>query len=76
MNDKVEHLLLEHLRAIRTEMTRMSDRMDTFGAEMRAIRHQHAAVTTLQEHDHDDLATIKVRLDRIERRLELVDETG
>jgi small-conductance mechanosensitive channel len=76
MNDKVEHLILEQLRGMRADMARMSDRMDTFAAEMRAIRHQHSAVTTLQEHDHEDLASIKVRLDRIERRLELVDDSG
>ena len=75
MNEKVENLILEQLRSMRTEMGRMSDRMDTLATEMRAIRHQHAAVTTLQEHDHGDVATIKVRLDRIERRLDLVDET-
>ncbi len=76
MNEKVENLLLEQLRAIRSDIARLADRMDTLSTEMRAIRHQHAAVTTLQEHDHDDVASKKVRLDRIERRLELVDETG
>jgi tetrahydromethanopterin S-methyltransferase subunit G len=28
---------------------------------------------TIQEHDHTDISAIKVRLDRIERRLELAD---
>ena len=41
-----------------------------------SMRHQMAAVVTLQEHDHDEIASVKVRLDRIERRLELVDDGG
>jgi chromosome segregation ATPase len=76
MNEKVENLILEQLRAMRSDFGRMSERIDTLSAEMRAMRHQLSAVTTLQDHDHGDMASIKVRLDRIERRLELVDETG
>ena len=68
-----DNLVLEHLRAIRGDMTKMSDRMDTLATEMTAMRHHlFGAITTLN-HDHVDIAEIKVRLDRIERRLELVD---
>jgi len=42
-------------------------------AEMTAIRQHLAGVVTIQEHDHTDIAAIKVRLDRIEKRLELAD---
>jgi hypothetical protein len=31
-------------------------------------------VETLQDADHTDIASLKVRVDRIEKRLELVDE--
>ncbi len=41
--------------------------------EMTAIRQHLAGVVTIQEHDHSDIASIKVRLDRIEKRLELTD---
>ncbi len=66
-------LMLEHLRAIRGDMTKMLDRMNTMSAEMTAIRQHLAGVVTLQEHDHGDIAALKVRVERIERRLDLVD---
>jgi hypothetical protein len=64
-------LMLEHLRAIRGDMAKMLDRMTTMSAEMTAIR--QPGVVTLQEHDRGDIAALKVRVDRIERRLDLVD---
>ena len=70
---EAENLMLEHLRAIRGDMAKMADRMETMSAEMTAIRQHLAGVVTIQEHDHGDIATIKNRLDRIEKRLELVD---
>ena len=66
-------LMLDHLRAIRADTARMADSMRGLGAEMTAMRQHLAGVVTLQEHDHTDLAAIKDRLGRIERRLELVD---
>ena len=68
-----ENLVLEHLRGIRTEMAKMADWMQTLSVEMTAMRQHLAGVVTIQEHDHTDLAAIKLRLDRIERRLELTE---
>jgi hypothetical protein len=68
-----ENLMLEHLRAIRGDMSKMADWMQTMSVEMTAIRQHLAGVVTIQEHDHGDIASIKVRLDRIEKRLELAD---
>jgi hypothetical protein len=68
-----ENLMLEHLRAIRGEMAKMADWMHTMSIEMTAIRQHFAGVVTIQEHDHGDIASIKHRLDRIEKRLDLVD---
>ncbi len=73
MNEKVENLLLEHLRAIRTDVGRMSDDMRVLRAEMTAVRQHVSGLGTLQDQDHSDIAAIKVRLDRIERRLDLVE---
>jgi uncharacterized protein involved in exopolysaccharide biosynthesis len=73
MNEKVENLILEHLRAIRADMNRMADQMATLRAEMTATRQQVAGIVTLQEHDHTDIAALKARLERIERRLDLVE---
>lgn len=68
-----DNIVLEYLRAIRGDMAKMSSRMATMSAEMTAIRQHLAGFATLQDHDHGDIAEIKVRLDRIERRLELAD---
>lgn len=73
MNDNVENLVLEHLRAIRGDMTKMADYMHTMQAEMTSMRQSLSSVRTLQDHDHGDLASLKLRLDRIERRHDLVD---
>jgi hypothetical protein len=68
-----DNLVLEHLRAIRGEMGKMPDYMHTMTVEMTALRQHLASVVTIQEHDHGDIAGIKLRLDRIEKRLELAD---
>ncbi|MEM8616589.1 MAG: hypothetical protein AAGF20_06605 [Pseudomonadota bacterium] len=54
-------------------MSRFADRMDTIAAEMRATRQTVAAIAGLQDHDHEDIAVIKTRIDQIEKRLELAD---
>jgi hypothetical protein len=68
-----ENLVLEHLRGIRGEMGKMADWMHTMSVEMTAIRQHLAGVVTIQEHDHGDIAGIKLRLEKIEKRLDLVD---
>ena len=65
-----DNLALDHLRG---EMAKMGDWMHTMSVELTAIRQHLAGVVTIQEHDHGDIASIKFRLDRIEKRLELVD---
>jgi hypothetical protein len=66
-----ENLVLEHLRAIRGEMAKMAEWTHTMSVEMTAIRQHLSGVMTIQEHDHGDIASIKVRLERIEQRLDL-----
>jgi hypothetical protein len=56
-----ENLVLEYLRGIRGEMAKMADWMHTLSTEMTAIRQHLAGVVTIQEHDHGDIASIKVR---------------
>ena len=68
-----DNLVLEYLRAMRAEMSKLLDRMNTLTVEMTAVRQQLMGVATLVEHDHSEIAVIKIRLDRIEQRLELTD---
>jgi hypothetical protein len=49
------------------------ERCQTLSVEMTAIRQHLAGVVTIQEHDQTDISAVKVRLDRIEKRLELAE---
>jgi hypothetical protein len=73
MTAEPDNLVREHLRGIRTEIGRMADWMQTLSVEMTAMRQHLAGVVTIQEHDHVDIAGIKLRLERIEKRLELAE---
>jgi predicted nucleic acid-binding Zn-ribbon protein len=68
-----DNLVLEYLREIRGDTAKMSDRINTLSAEMTTVRQYLAGLVTLVEHDHSDIAVIKTRLDRIEKRLDLVE---
>ncbi len=68
-----ENLMLEHLRAIRGDMARMAEDARGLRTEMTSMPQHMAGVVTLQELDHADVAALKSRLDRIERRLELAE---
>jgi hypothetical protein len=65
--------MVEHLRAIRGDIAGIKDDMRGLRVEMTAMRQHLAGVVTLQEHDHTDMAALKARVERIERRLELAD---
>lgn len=73
MTDEVENIILEHLRALRASLGRLEGKVDTLAAEMLAMRQHQLGTDTLLHHDHDDIAAMKARLDRIERRLDLVE---
>ena len=66
-----DHIVLERLRAIRGDTGKLVGEMQTIRPEMTAMRQFMAGMMTIQEHDHVDIAGIKLRLDRIEKRLEL-----
>ena len=68
-----ENLIVPMLREIRADMAKMADAMNTQSVEMRAMLKHLGGIVDLQELDHEDIARIKVRLDRIETRLDLVD---
>lgn len=73
MNEKVESLILEHLRIIRADMSSMKEEMSTVRTEMLIIRQHMAGLLGGQTLHDGEIASLKVRLDRIEKRLELVD---
>ena len=73
MNEKVENLVLEQLRAIRGEIARMAEDMRGLRTEMMSVRHHVRGLELSQDVHHGDIASMKDRLDRIEKRLELAD---
>lgn len=76
MSEHTDNLVLELLRQIRADMAAMKDDMSMMRSEMRVMRvmRQHiAALVGTQTLQDIEMASVKVRLDRIERRLELVD---
>ena len=70
---EADSLLLEQLRAIRGDIGKLVNEMQTMRVEMTSVREHMAGMMTIQEHDHVDIAGIKNRLDRIEKRLELAE---
>ena len=66
-----DNLVLDMLRAMRGDMAKMADVLRSVNVEIPAVRQHLAGVLTIQDRDHEDIAGIKDRLDRIERRLEL-----
>lgn len=73
MTENVENLVLEHLRAIRATLEQQGERLDRIEIRMGSLEQYQALF-------HQDLVTANVRLDqiakrveRIERRLDLVD---
>lgn len=73
MNENVENLALEHLRFIRADMASMKYDMSGIRAEMLIMRQHMAGLLGSQTLHDAEIAGVKVRLERIERRLELVD---
>ena len=73
MTDEVENLVLEHLKRIQAELTRVREDQRTHHAALMAIQQTQNAHSTLLNQVLEDVATIRVRLDRVERRLDLVE---
>ncbi len=73
MNENVENLVLEHLRIIRADLSSMKDELSGARAELLIMR-QHMAGLSGGQTLHDvEIAGLKVRPDRIEKRLELAE---
>jgi hypothetical protein len=66
-------LLFELLKAIRADIGRLAERMERMEGEMRVIRGHIAALVQSDLNRGSELASLTLRVDRIERRLELTD---
>jgi hypothetical protein len=73
MTAETENLVLEHLKRIQSDLTKLRDDQKTTYALQLAMQQTLNAHSTLLQQLMEDVATVRVRLDRIERRLELTE---
>lgn len=71
MNEKVEHLILEHLRAVRADISSMKEEMAGMRGEMFAMRQHMGGLMSAQLVQDTEIAGLKVRIERMEKRLKL-----
>lgn len=71
MTDDVENLVIEHLKRLQTDMTKLRDDQKTMYALQLAMQQTLNAHSTLLQQLMEDGASARARLDRIERRLDL-----
>lgn len=70
-NNVTNELLLEHLRAIQTKLSDQGERLSRIEAELRTTRAHVAALVQSDLNRDADYASLVLRIERIERRLEL-----
>jgi hypothetical protein len=74
MTEKTDNLVLEQLRAMRAQNDRILDELRNLQTAFIASRHHGRAVEITQDKHQDELVSLQLRVDRIERRLELADK--
>ncbi len=70
MNDNVESLTLEHLRAIRADIADLKQAVLNNSVQTTGLGQQIAGLTVAVYGGRNDLEDIKRRVDRLEQRIE------
>ncbi len=73
MTEETENLVLSILERLQSEFALMREDMSGLRSEMTSVRQHMAGFMTRELSQDADLASVKLRLDRIERRLDLID---
>jgi hypothetical protein len=73
MTDEMTHLVLEHLRHIRTKVDRIDDRVDRVEVRLSAVEGHRANLMVSEAAQNSAIDAVSRRLDRIEKRLESSD---
>ncbi|NEX18581.1 MAG: hypothetical protein C1943_18785 [Halochromatium sp.] len=76
MTENIERLVLEHLRAIRADIADLKREVAGNSVQIAAMGQQLAGLTTAVYSSKGDIETIKERIARLERRIELAGEHG
>jgi phage shock protein A len=74
MTDNVEHLILEHLRALRADVAEVKEKLDLLTTRVNAVERTVANLTIQMAEFSGRMDSFDRRLTRIERRLDLVNE--
>jgi hypothetical protein len=74
MTDKTDNLVLEQLRAMRAQNDRILEELRNLQTAFIASRHHGRGVEITPDKHQDELVSLQLRVDRIERRLELADK--
>jgi len=73
VTEETESLVLEILKRLQSEFSLMREDMRGMRSEMMALKQHMAAFMTNALTQDSDIASIRLRLERIERRLDLAD---
>jgi hypothetical protein len=73
VTEETESLVLEILKPLQGEFALMREDLRGVRAEMIPLRQHMAGLLSHEVSQDTDVASIKLRVDRIERRLDLVD---
>jgi hypothetical protein len=65
-DDNISHLMLEQFRLIRTQIDRVYEEVRALKVDVLSLRHSGRSRDLILDQDHDDVAALKVRVDRIE----------
>ncbi len=73
MADEPMNLVLEHLRHIRGRVDRIAEDVSSLNLRMGAMEHHNVAAYSRDVDQNSELDRLKSRVDKIERRLDLVE---
>ena len=73
MSQVNEDLVPEYLYALRSDVSGVRDRLDSIETRLGAVEQTLGSLYTLSGSDRDAITTLTRRVERIERRLEIVD---
>jgi predicted nucleic acid-binding Zn-ribbon protein len=71
MTEEIANLTLEHLRALRSDMQDVKNRLSGVEVNLAMLGQQVGALTTAIYSGKSDVSDLRERVERIERRLEL-----
>ena len=73
MTDDRSDLMLELLKRLQSGQTRLEEKVDRLASEFVGMNQHMATFMQSEFHQDAEIAAMRLRLDRIERRLDLVD---